>query len=615
MDENRDRGINENDRTVDVHQGTTGRSCNKSTFSEDVHGSENDPFLHSPSQPPSPDGFPGLSGNNEKRGPRSDLASDFWSRGVANWGALHTRSKDNEMISDSNALIKESGNPLTKRDTAETARNYSRAQIYRSGILSFLGSDSTSAASSGAGRPVPDSSVTVFDEIHEHKKEPPGPSSRNPLEITTLDVEACDQSLEPKAKGRPSTIPPSVWKSPTEPCGGKEHDSLTGADAMSLHTGCAGSTITSNLETETESQGLSITGQSKPAIPTGPRFSDRAYSCPGWGSGPSLPKRLQSSYTPPESSQVPKHNNDSSAKATTHISEPRPVTPITPTRNLRIRHPKALSAEAPAFHPSPSSSSPNTPTRIHSNGHGRSVSSGSGQLNPSYLSVMPNTRLRQRNWFSRQASMGTPSVPKVSGGAYQPFVNPQYPEPHQHTPEGQGQCFDTQGSMLPIMPIQICNFPSPQLPPFRSPMQSFETNSIHYNTQFYEQGEQKAEYPQTNHFDSYATSQTANAAPNAADLHQNGNMYTQDTDGYGPRYYSNHANPSHQVHFCPPRIDYAALIKIQLNQNLYSPLEPHRKPSKPNQRTAKDLFIPEDIRLKLHTRTEATLRVFAGRLF
>ncbi|KAF6238459.1 hypothetical protein HO173_003426 [Letharia columbiana] len=112
--------------------------------------------------------------------------------------------------------------------------------------------------------------------------------------------------------------------------------------------------------------------------------------------------------------------------------------------------------------------------------------------------------------------------------------------------------------------------------------------------QAYNSGEQNAEYSQSNHFDSYPPSQVANAVPNAADLHQNGNMYTQDTNGYGPRYYSNHTDPSHQ-----------------LNQNLYTPLEPHREPSKPNQRTAKELFIPEDLRLKLHARTEATLRVFA----
>ena len=45
--------------------------------------------------------------------------------------------------------------------------------------------------------------------------------------------------------------------------------------------------------------------------------------------------------------------------------------------------------------------------------------------------------------------------------------------------------------------------------------------------------------------------QAASAPPNASDIQQNGSMFTQDSNGYGPRYYSNHTDPTHQVDFCP----------------------------------------------------------------
>ena len=136
-----------------------------------------------------------------------------------------------------------------------------------------------------------------------------------------------------------------------------------------------------------------------------------------------------------------------------------------------------------------------------------------------------------------------------------------YPEPHQHTPEGQGQYFDPQVSMPSLMPARFSNPFSSHVPPFPSLMRTSDNNTMHQNAQVYKQGEQNAEYSQSNHFDSYTTSQAPNAASNAADLHQNGNMYTQDTNGYGPRYYSNHTDPAHQVNFCPLRIDSAGLIK------------------------------------------------------
>jgi len=47
-----------------------------------------------------------------------------------------------------------------------------------------------------------------------------------------------------------------------------------------------------------------------------------------------------------------------------------------------------------------------------------------------------------------------------------------------------------------------------------------------------------------------------------------------------------------------------------LQHHHYAPLEPSRETTKPNQRTAKDLFISEDLRQRLHDKSEAFLRIF-----
>lgn len=560
MDGNPDRGINESDRIRNLHNGTKRRSGNKNSSSGDVRRSEYDPFLHSPSQRRSPDGFPRLSGNDQKRGPPSDLALGFWSQGVANWRALQTRSNGSKKNSNSTALIKEPSNPPTARDTAGFAPTHSRDQLHRSGVQSFVESDAISAPPSGVdhlARPVPDSPVAVFDEIPEYKHEPLRPSPGKFMGTAAPDVGASDQPSELKAQTLPSIISARGSKSPTKSCGGKEYDASKGADAMSLHAGRSGSTVMSHVEIED--------GETKHAILTDPALSTSVYSSRGWDSGLSLQKQP---FTPPKPSQVPKHDESSSAKATPHFPEPQSVTPITPTRNPRIRHSKSLSAEAAAFHPRLPSRSPTTPTRSYGNGDGKSVSFGNGHPNTGYVSVMPNTRFGQRSlWPPRQTSSGTPSVPvessafQDSGGGSQSFSDPHYPEPQQHTPGGQGQYFDIPVLMTSQMPTQSCHSLGPNIPPFPSSIHSCNNNMIHYNAQVYGQGEQNAEYSQSNHFDSYPPSQVANAVPNAADLHQNGNMYTQDTNGYGPRYYSNHTDPSHQVFFCPLRIDYAGLTK------------------------------------------------------
>ena len=556
MDENRDRGVNVNDRILDYRTSTTRRSGEKNTSPEAVHGSEYDPFLRSTSHCRSSDELPGLSGNDRKEGPLPTLASVFWSQGVAKWRALGTRSNGNKNMSDSTAPIKEPGNPPTDRDTAESAS-------IRSRILSSLESNLISAPSTGINhlvRPVLGSHVSVFDQIPHNEHQQFCPSPRDPMKILGPGVGAREHPSELQAWERHSTVSASASNTPTKSDDGKEDDSVTSADTISLHARRAVNTFMPHLEIEDDLQRQTIPGKTKPVIFTGPSFGSCAYSCPGWGSGLFLPKQRENLSTPPKPSQIPKKSTPSSVKATSHLVKPPSLTAVTPTGNRRIRHPESLSAEAPAFHPRPPSSPSTTPTRSCSSGHGRSVSFATGQHNPSHSTVMPNTPHRQRRLRpSRQSSMGTPSVPVElgelgvltssggTGGASQPLIDPHYPEPHQHTPEGQGQCFDTQGSMPLQMPTKLCNSLHPNLPPVSSSIHPFNNIMIHYNAQVYEQAEQNAEYAQSNPFDTYGTSQPANATPNTADLHQNGHMYTQDTNGYGPRYYSNHTDPSHQA--------------------------------------------------------------------
>lgn len=559
MDESLDRGINENDRILDLHEGTAYRSGHKKIYAQHVHGSEYDSSLRSPSPRRFPDGFTELSGDDQNRAPRSGPASNVWSLGVANWRASDIRLNSNKKISDSTALIKEPGNPPTNRDTTESAPTHSRDQLYHSRILSFLGSEDTPAPSSEVdhldhlARTAIDSFVTVFNEIPDRKNEPLRPSLESPMEILASEIGARDQSSKLESQKLRSTIPGSVSKSPVRSRGGKEYESLMGADDVSLHAGRAKSTTTSHMEIEDELLGLHL--PKKTSLPD-PRASDSA-------TGPVLVQFGAQDYFSPSNDEIRIHRgNHLKYQKTTYslaprlpLSEARSVTSITPTKERRARHPKSLSAEAPASHSSPLSSSPMTPTRSSSNGHGRSVSLETRQSNPAYVSVMPNTPLRKHSLRpSQHSSMGTPSIPvetgvfKNSGGASQSAIYSHFPEPHQHTPEGQGQYFDTQGSMPPQMPIQFYDSLSPNMPPFSSHMHSLDNSTIHYNAQIDQQDEQNAEYSQSNHFDSYATSQAANAAPNAADLHQNGNIYAQDTNGYGPRYYSNHPDPSRQVY-------------------------------------------------------------------
>ena len=308
----------------------------------------------------------------------------------------------------------------------------------------------------------------------------------------------------------------------------------------------------------------SPTGESTPVIPKDPRTSKKAHK--EW-------RRLDDSacnpqenpHTPLQPSQVPGDKNPSTAKATSHFPKPRSFKSSPRTRRYQNRHKKSSSAEAAVFQSDALSYPTFTPTRFSGNVEGTSQP---------FTSTPPNLRDKTRHIKSSSAEAailqpGAVSHPTLTpmrssrddGGTSQPLTHLPYPEPSQHTPEVQGQCFDTPRTLLPGMPTSVRDsvdlkqrFSSP-------PVHSIDNSGVYDNAQNFEQGESNTEYSQSSHFDPYTTPQIANPAPNATDLHHNGNMYTHDTNGYGPTYYSNHSNPSHPVHFYPLYIDYAGLIK------------------------------------------------------
>ena len=564
-------------------------------------------------------------GGNQDSGPHSDPAFEFWSRGVAKCKALEQGSSGNDKVCDSTAFIKkEPANPSAKRDTAKSAAIHSSDQSDQSRILSLANPDSTSALSTGMdhrARQVPISSSTMSDEISPRKDEPLYRQQVEILKNVAPEIEEREKSSELEAKNCRSRDSASVLNTPTKSRGGSQHDFLRGADAISLHAEHTGHATMSHMEIEDSLLSRRGTGEPKPAASRGLNFGSKIPSRLSGTPRLSHPKQRRDLNTPPEPSPISENNELLGTKATSYISNPRSSIPSTPTNSLKSRHSKSLSVEVTAFHPSLRSYSSNETMKSCSNDRNASIGTRNIYSDPRCIPAMPKTPLQQRRLgHSREASMGRPSVPVESsvfiksGSSPHKITHPHYPKPHLHIPEGQGQVFGIQGSIPPKTQAHIPYSFGPIMPPHFPSMRSFD-NTIHQNAQIYEQGEQNSEYSQSNHFDTYATSQAANAATNAADLHQNGNMFTQDTNGYGARYFSNHTDPARQVHRYPLYIDHVRLKKTQLNQNLYSPLEPHRESSKSNHRTGRDMFIPEDIRLKLHTRTEATLRVFAGRLF
>lgn len=620
MSGNPDRGITKSNKILDPPQGLTSKRGDEKSSPEDVHRSKH-------AQSHSPDGFPKLPDSNRKRGSRSDPASEFWSQGLANLKALGTRSNGNRKDGETSALIKESRNPLPERNSTKSASTNLRDELHRPRLLFFPEPDIPSTISSktdNQAQPLLNFLISASKKTPNIKSEPTSLPLGHPLKLPVRDVGVVDQSTKNEAKKCRSPILASASCPAKESLIGNEHELPKDADAISSHTELVSSTGMTCVENEDSLPVRPADQKIEPTMPISPSPKSKK-SCLSADSGLSPPKQRQTLETPSKPFKSSKDSRLSSMSPTAHLFEPRstkvPFPPNTPGRNPRIEHFKSLSADASAGHSSPSSGPPTAPRSYFRYNHERSVSLGSGQPSHSNVSVIPKTPCRGRNpRHFIQNRMRTLPIPSESGVHVDLRESSQsspahlYPAPKQHPSEGQGQFLDIQRYMPLPVPAHFPESISPNGPPFPSSLHSFHNNTIHQNAQVYKQGEQTAEYSQSNHFDSYANSQAANAAPNTADLHQNGNIYTQDTNGYGPRYYSNHTDPTHQVCLCPPRKDHAKLIKTQLNQNLYSPLEPHREPSKPNQRTAKDLFIPEDLRLKLHARTEATLRVFAGKL-
>ena len=618
MSGNPDRGITKSNKSPDLHQDLTDKKGNENNSPEDVHGSKHDSSC-------SPNEFPGLPGSNRQRVSRSDRASEFWSQGLANLKALDTRSKGDRKDGEVAALIKEARNRLARRDPAKSASTYPRDKSHGPRLLFFPEPDIPSAISSkkdNQAQPLPDSSISASKKTPNVENEPTSLPQGHPLRLPDLDAGVVDQSLEVEAEKGRSPTPASVSSPPKKSLLGNEHESSKDADAIPPHTDPVSSTGITCVKNEDTLLVRPAIEKIEPALPISPSPKSK-NSCLSADSGLSPPKPRQTPETPSKPSNTSQHNGLFLISPIARPLEPCSILSISsnkPSAKTMIERLKSRSAHASPGHSSPSSGSPTAPRSHYRQDHESSVSLGSGQPSPSYVSVMPKTPYWQHNpRYFRQNGMGTLPIPSESGVHTDPRESSQpppahlYPAPKQHPPEGQGQFFDVQRCMPLPMPAHSPHPISPIRPHFPSSLHSFRNHTIHQHAQVYEQGEQNAEYSQSNHFDSYATSQAANAAPNTADLHQNGNIYTQDTNVYGPRYYSNHTDPTHQARLCPLRKGHVKLTKFQLNQNLYSPLEPHREPSKPNQRTAKDLFIPEDLRLKLHARTEATLRVFAGK--
>ena len=653
----RERDNGEKYEHSDFHKGTIHKSSLSKPAPEEVWGPGDDPFLSSPSQHRSADGFPPLSGSDRKCGRGSALASDFWSQGVANLRALNSRSTGNEKISDSVVINEESSTSSAHKDNRNSARTQSKDNSDRSRILAswpFEGASAPSSAEDCLARPT-DAAASALDDTPEHKK--PAPSSvEDCLVRPTLDVaasalddtpehkkpallsaqgdpviflasgmRACDRSSELHVQESRSTTSESVQDFPKNPHGGNKFDSLMGADAVSLHvqrardettshaeigdeivglsttakihrardkptshaetedeivgllttaeTQPARSTVASRLQNGHELEGLQATVQSKPGrntIKPNQEIEDNLFglptttksgpamlrgSTPGSGAHSSLEdgsshQQRQNLYIPREPKAMRKSKESKKSSSDVHRSS----THVTPTRSAKTRHQKSLSAEASAFQPHQPAHSSATPTRSHSNGHGKSASTGTGYADHTFVSSLPNWQ--RRPWHYGPNDTGLLLAPNESGGftntgEVQPSVGfGGYPEPHQHTPDGQGQFFGTQGSMTHLMHAQSHGPFDPASHSLPALLPVFRNDMNYYNAHINKQGEQNAEYSQSNHFDSYTTAQAPNAAPNAADLHQNGNLYAQDTNGYGPRYYSNHADPSHQVISC-----------------------------------------------------------------
>lgn len=135
-----------------------------------------------------------------------------------------------------------------------------------------------------------------------------------------------------------------------------------------------------------------------------------------------------------------------------------------------------------------------------------------------------------------------------------------------------------------------CHFMGPDFAPHSL---AYRNNPLHQNAYGYNQADHSNDYTQTNHFDPFTTSTPGPSTTHNLDIQQSGNVYSHDPTGYGST-------------FLPSLNSHSQILQ----HHHYAPLEPSRETTKPNQRVAKDLFIPEDIRQRLHDKSEAFLRTF-----
>ena len=131
----------------------------------------------------------------------------------------------------------------------------------------------------------------------------------------------------------------------------------------------------------------------------------------------------------------------------------------------------------------------------------------------------------------------------------------------------------------------------------RSPPHCFfplsHVQNVGHNAYGYFQTDHTAEYTQQAQFDPFTSSTPGPSHTRGLDVQQGSNLYPQDPSGYGST-------------FLPSLGSHSQILQ----HHHYAPLEPFRETTKPNQRVAKDLFIPEDVRQRLHDKSEAYLRVF-----
>ena len=135
-----------------------------------------------------------------------------------------------------------------------------------------------------------------------------------------------------------------------------------------------------------------------------------------------------------------------------------------------------------------------------------------------------------------------------------------------------------------LIPKSASNFP---------PLLFNQDNQLFHHAYNSHQADQSAEYTQANHFDPFSAGTPGPSTSHNLEIQQGSSIYSHDPTSYGSTYLPGLGSHSHL-----------------LQHHHYAPLEPFREPPKPNQKVAKDLFIPEDIRQRLHDKSEAFLRVF-----